>query len=238
MSEGVDISEFQDHVPDCEFVIVRGWSGYRQDNRFVQHWADAKARGIPRGVYGYVVENNPVGQADALMALVAGDPPELGYWSDIEEPGLSHDAAMAHINRLRSTRRNGFYSNVPDYHGILNDDDSLADLPWWVAGYGPNDGNRHDLNPAPPRPYTIHQYTSYPALDRNYAENLNWWGPPHPDSGDDMISMCYDAKRKAMVAMAPNGAGQVFWSERVLGGTWSPWTEVAEGAFALPVKSV
>lgn len=188
MPEGTDISEYQDHVPDCEFVIIRGWSGYRQDNRFTAHWAEAKAKGIPRGVYGYVVGANPAAQAASLVALVAPDPPELGYWSDIEEPGLSHDAALGHINALRVTGANGYYSNVPDYTGILQSDPSLNDLYWWVAGYGPNDGQRHPLNPVPPRPYLIHQYTSYPNLDRNYAETLDWFGTtPQPEEHDMFI---------------------------------------------------
>lgn len=210
---GADVSEFQSGLPGGDFVIIRAHSGYRPDKLFAQHWREAKGRyRLGRGVYGYVVNRDGVGQAQAMLDLVADDPPELGYWSDVEEPGLSGGVARAHIDHLRSTRKAGFYANVPDFFGILDGGAGLEDLPWWVAGYSSNDGTEHPLNPAPPRGYLIHQFTSRwggASLDGNVADaaallaTFGGQAPPIPQPKKHR-------RNRHMIFVINDGKGEVY----------------------------
>ena len=186
---GVDISEHQSHRgPDWfrqfDFAIIRVHSGYRDDFMWEYHLADCKEAGVPFGFYGYLQGNvNPAWQAQRMVDLTSGQNPPLGWWSDVEDPTVDWNAAGAHIGTLRGLvpGRFGVYSNIGDYEAFLRG--QADDLPWWMADYGSNEGTRHDPYEQPPVPHrgwSIHQYTSYPGLDQNYAEKLPFSSAPTP----------------------------------------------------------
>lgn len=180
---GIDVSEWQSPSSidwsRYAFGIIRVHNGYRQDFVWRLHVKNAQDAGVPIGVYGYVIGNrSPRLQADELVAAVGDWEPELGYWSDVEDSTLDWAEAVEHVTRLVETKpgRVGVYANVGQYSYLLAG--SVADsLPFWVAGYGQNDGLRHPLRPAPARGWVIHQFTSLggpngSGLDVNYCPDL------------------------------------------------------------------
>ena len=223
MPEGCDISEHQGDLPpewfdQWEFVIIRGHSGYRTDLKFAQNWANAKGR-TRRGIYGYLVpDRDPAQQADELAALVAHDPPEFFYWSDAEQDGLTADHAVAHCERLSKHGPTGFYSYVPFLTGPLGADPRLRKWPLWVAGYGPNDGRRHKLDPGPPWPGIIHQYSSADGLDRNWADSCEFAGSPMEEP--DMKSLLIHKPGEAIIWVydASNGTKTKIANKATLDG--------------------
>lgn len=209
MANGADVSEWQGALPSSwfaqhDFVIIRGHSGYRDDLQFSTNWRNARGH-TKRGIYGYVVpDRDPAAQARRLRELTADDPPELGYWCDAEEPGLDVEHVLAHLRALGDNA--GLYTYVPFLRSALGNDERLRAWPLWIAGYGPNDGDRHDLDPDAPWPWAIHQYTSKP-LDLNYAPTLDVFGPaPDPEDGD-MRSMLIHAPGSHAVYVYDAAAG-------------------------------
>jgi hypothetical protein len=180
MAEGVDVSEHQGAIDaswwaQWDFAIIRAHSGYRADHRWPANWA--AARSTLRGCYGYmVVDRDPAWQAHQLLRLTAGDPPELGWWCDAEEPGLTVENVLAYMGTLEAAgARCGLYASASFLAGPLRSDRRLARWPLWLAAWGPNDGRRHPPPPTP-WPWSIHQYTSRGGpggspLDRNYADD-------------------------------------------------------------------
>ena len=182
MPEGVDLSAFQPD-PDPEwytdqgFVLLRAFDRHgNPDARFADRWEISRGR-CPRGAYGWPrpgADNRALGAALAAAALDA----ELGLWADYEhsdEYGLASVDELAEYLDGIGDRRKGVYSNIPTYPGGVADG-----LPWWVANYGPNDGQRHELSLPAPRAWQIHQFTSRggpggSGLDRNYAPTLDLW---------------------------------------------------------------
>lgn len=176
---GIDISEWQsvravDWYKQWKFVIIRAHSGFREDHNFQEHWRRCGEAGVPRGAYGYLVPNvNAAVQARRMLDIVPNSP-ELGYWTDAEARGLTLGAVLEHLRSLPAGRT-GLYTYVPFLANQLGNDHRLRDFPLWIAGYGRNDGKRHPLNPSPAWPAVIHQFTSYPNLDRNFVLDNLWY---------------------------------------------------------------
>lgn len=164
MSDFPDISEHQDDLSVDWFrqwpaIIIRAHSGYRRDKHFFENWERARQAGIPRGVYGYVVpDQDPRWQAEQLLMLTHDDEPELGYWSDLEQEGLTREQAWAHHSTLPAGRR-GVYANGGDFDAMT--DGRFDSSPWWAAGYPRVVGGY--------RPYLFHQYQGSP-LDMNRGD--------------------------------------------------------------------
>jgi hypothetical protein len=59
-----------------------------------------------------------------------------------------------------------------------------------------------------------------------------------PWEASDMISICFNPETGKLVALAPNAAGQIFYAEQGADGSWSPWREVSQGSFAVPVRQL
>lgn len=178
MAQGVDTSEHQGLLDAAwfaqwDFAILRAFNenGFG-DQTFAANWPQAGGQmRHGRGVYGWPIagaNNRALGQQLVDMAPDA----ELGYWADYEQPpgrALASPAELEEYIRGIQDRGKpaGFYSNVPE----LPRTPFLDATTYWVAGYGPNDGAEHPLNPAPGRDYLIHQYTSAGGLDRNSADD-------------------------------------------------------------------
>lgn len=174
---GIDISR---HQPSAAinwdilkhavgFVWVKGTDG---TGRAPVEWADrkvrdAKAAGIPVGLYGYAQLGSPEAQADALyeecVRLNAfGIMPAL----DLEDPhpatAASRPFAVRYLKRLkvRGVPRPVLYGNKSMLNAI-NADSIRTEVPGtiiWLAEYGGNNGTRR------PQTYRghvdVHQYTS------------------------------------------------------------------------------
>lgn len=188
MPVGPDISAFQgqrdpEWFTDQEFVIIRAFDRHGNvDTQFAYNWSTSRGR-CPRGAYGWPrpgFDNQALG---AALAAAAPDA-ELGLWCDYEhspEYGLaSVDDLAAYLAGI-GDRPKGVYSNIPTYPGGPADT-----LPWWMANYGPNNGQRGEPSLTPPRAWQIHQYTSRggpggSGLDLNYAPTLDLWSRAMPN---------------------------------------------------------
>lgn len=207
MPEGVDISEHQGDLPpewfdQWEFCIIRSDSGYRKDFKFDQNWKNAKGR-TRRGVYHYLVHGNIAAQATRTLQWAYEDDPDLLWWCDAEDPGVTVDDVLGFCMYLEGSGKTvGLYSYVPFLTGALGSDPRLQRFPLWIAGYGPNDGTRHPLDPAPPWPWVIHQYSSGTGLDLNYAPTLDFAGAPTPE---DEMADPVTIDGQTLYGLGPNG---------------------------------
>lgn len=182
MPEGADVSEHNGELaPEwfahLDFVIIRVFNENGVgDARFAENWRNAAGQ-CARGAYGwptpYVVgDDYHLGQ---VLVHVAADA-ELGYWAD-RESVRGRAASLEDLEQFckgieAAGGRAGHYSNI----GELLRSDYLDALPWWMADYGPNDGQRHDPNAQPPippadRPWQLHQYSSAGGLDRDWCDD-------------------------------------------------------------------
>lgn len=206
MAFGIDISEHQGYwAPDqfngWDFAILRARNenGYN-DRRFADHWRSAADR-TARGVYGWPIAGAGIETNYAAgLALVRDFPgSEFGYWADVEHSGRGTAEAQEVEAYCRGIQDAGgavgFYSNI----GELPRSPYLDSLPWWMADYGPNNGERHDPDaqaPRPPqdRPWAIHQFTSAGGLDVNFAPSLSiFTGTPARPSPKRKVSDLYVA---------------------------------------------
>jgi cell wall-associated NlpC family hydrolase len=185
--EGADVSEHQGLLPadwfaQFDFVIIRAFNenGY-PDKQFTRNWDNARGRTL-RGAYGWPIpgeDNRAIGQM--LVDFAPGA--EFGYWADVEHSrrGLASAADVEQYLLGIGPHLRGFYSNPSELpRSVLLDQEN-----WWVAAYGPNDGQRHDR--AFPREWVIYQYTSAGGLDRNYAPSLIWAGGGRVATGQELI---------------------------------------------------
>ena len=95
MTKGIDISYCQKKIDwtkvNVDFCIIRaGYGRYasQKDNMFESHYAGAKSRGIPVGVYWYSYAKTPedaVKEADACLAVIKGKQYEFPIFYDVEE---------------------------------------------------------------------------------------------------------------------------------------------------------
>lgn len=175
---GADVSEFQgplsaEWFAQWSYVILRAVNdnGY-PDQQFAGNWPNAKGQCVlGRGVYGWPIAG--ANNHDLGSALVANTPDaEFGYWADYEQPPSRPLASAGELEQYLqgiedAGGKAGFYSNVYE----LARTPYLDARPWWAAGYGPNDGQIHPLDPPAPRDYLIHQFTSEGGLDRNVGDD-------------------------------------------------------------------
>ncbi len=191
------------------FSIIRTHSGFREDRKVQQNIQAVRAAGLPYAAYVYLVpQRDPAWQAREMVRLAPG---ARFYAIDAEEPGLSPDMV---ITALRALPRDAWlYSYVPFLTGALRSDVRLSAYPLWIAGYGPNNGSRNPLRPAPPWPHRIHQFTSHGGLDLNVADTgiLTGGGasptpPPAavPTPTTHEVSMILASDGKKFFILAPN----------------------------------
>lgn len=187
MPSGCDVSAFQGPIEpewfdQWDFVIVRAFDRHGNlDARFLANWRAAEGRTL-RGAYGWPKPEADNRHLGAQLVTVAADA-ELGVWADWEpsqEYGLASLEELAAYLEGCGDRLKGVYAGLFVYPSDAPD--WLGRVPWWVPNYGPNDGERHAVEPASRvyRDWQIHQFSSRGsgpnggALDLNYAPTLAW----------------------------------------------------------------
>ena len=96
MKYGIDISEFQGsnyHIPkDIDFIIIRAGYGDYEDKYFRDNYANAKALGIPIGIYWCVDPDLSASLQQAVfMETIEHFPPTMGLWIDVEAEDMNAD---------------------------------------------------------------------------------------------------------------------------------------------------
>ena len=170
LDEITDISEFQ--TPGFgigrDGTIVRACNGRREDHEVDAHVRVVRAAGSPLSLYAYCEPGvrEPEFTADLLIRVARRNaiPGSVTLWADIEEGDGDlrwyEERFVAHV--YRAGWRCGVYSG-DFFWGAHNLGGAMGK---WVANYGSNNGS---VSREPGRPWDIHQYTSYPNLDKNRA---------------------------------------------------------------------
>lgn len=157
----VDISRWQGGQIDWDElarnttgVIIRATYGTTVDPYFSAHYAEATARGLHVGAYGYAtwrgkapeVRDNAEEEASALVVVTADKELSLGIWYDIEyedsitrnAPGVITEAAVAAVDVIRRNRPDdivGLYGSLAFFaRNYIRS--MILDIPKWIAAYG------------------------------------------------------------------------------------------------------
>lgn len=188
MISGMDVSAWQGKVTwekaarnGVKFAYIKVSQRLYTDKLFFQNWPAAKAAGLARGGYHYLVwDRDSLEQADAFCAQLKDDPGELPPMADFEErSGVPADAAdrlkrFLNAVEYRLGVRPGIYTSPNFWETYGSADPAWADHPLWIANYQVN----APIIPAPWMEYTFWQHTNsgdgafYGCLSRGVDMNL------------------------------------------------------------------
>lgn len=155
---GPDVSFYQDppttparidfakmKAAGATFVILRAGQNVWEDPAFAFNYKAAKEAGLPRGIYFfYDSRATPEGQAALCLSLASGDPPELGFWLDLEEnyngPYKGWQNWKKCLTAFRTKTQNIGVYTAPFYwmtHRPTGESDLyfFASFPLWIAHY-------------------------------------------------------------------------------------------------------
>lgn len=157
---GIDVSYWQGDINwgmvaggDTEFAIIRLGFNDRQDTQFENNYNNAKANGIPVGLYMYsyaVTEQAAIEEAEIVLQRIKGKQFEYPIYLDIEdskllkpEYGLTKEQRTKNaLAFVRKMQENGYYAGVYanlDWFANYLDVNSLADeCELWIAHYNKN----------------------------------------------------------------------------------------------------
>lgn len=165
MNKGIDISAYQNSIDwdmlSADFVIVRAGYGKvtsQKDKLFEQHYANAKMKGIPVGVYWYSYAKTPEEakqEAEACLEIIKGKTFEYPIYFDIEEDSqykLGKTAVSAMIKAFCETLEKagyfaGFYTSASWYNNVITDEIKQR-FTCWIAHWNvskPNINGQYGL---------------------------------------------------------------------------------------------
>jgi len=169
---GMDVSAWQGSVNwakaarnGVRFTYIKVSQRLYADKLFPQNWPAAKAAGLLRGGYHYLVwDRDPLEQAETFYSLLKDDPGELPPMADFEErSGIpSRQKAVDHLKCfLQAVEyhlgvKPGIYTGPDFWKNYGSDDSTWADYPLWIANYQVN----QPIIPLPWQDYTFWQHTN------------------------------------------------------------------------------
>lgn len=174
--KGIDVSAYQGLIDwaaaradGVEYAFIRASDGAAYlDAQFDRNWDAARAQGILRGAYQFFrPDQDPIAQADLLLAKIASSPGDLPPVIDVEDAGgLDPDAVAAAvrawIDRVRPVigREPIIYTGFYFWRDQVGAADMIAS-PLWHAQYT----TAECPNIAPPWPdWAFWQYTATGAV--------------------------------------------------------------------------
>lgn len=184
MIKGIDVSSYQTDInwetarnSDINFAILR--CGYgdnvekQDDKKFKRNVAECERLGIPYGVYLYsyaLSEEQKQSEIEHVLRLLEGTNPKYPVYLDVEdnsqiEMGKEWITNMC-VNFCENLKSKGYKTGIyANQNWLTNyiDTDRLNDYEIWIANYGNNNGDLHELNYT--GRYQIHQYTSIGKID-------------------------------------------------------------------------
>ena len=170
--KGIDVSSYQGVVDwaaaradGVEYAFIRAGDGATfTDPQFARNWSGAQAAGVLRGAYQFFrPAQDPIAQADRMLAVIAGAPGDLPPVIDVEDagglgPDVVEAAVRAWIDRVRPVlgREPIIYTGFYFWRDQVGAPDMTAS-PLWHAQYTTADCP----NIAPPWPgWAFWQYTA------------------------------------------------------------------------------
>jgi lysozyme len=189
LAQGIDVSVFQKTVnwtrvagAGIAFVFVRCSFAGVVDGMFAKHWPGAKAAGLLRGAYHFLVPNlDPRKQAEVFINALTPDPGELPPVLDLEEGSakITSAAQYAEFALAWLTAVEGALGTRPilytgagfwDFKMPVNGQFPAwaASYPLWVASYPMRDGAppldqlvAGKFKPRMPKSWTAHTIWQY-----------------------------------------------------------------------------
>ena len=188
VDEGIDVSAWQGNInwanvkrAGKKFAILRAGTGKgNKDKYFEQNYQNAKAQGIPVGVYWYSYANSGAeakNEAALCHNILKGKKFEYPIYIDIEEKSIfqkniANDLAINFCSYMESNKYFcGIYSSLYYYNSYFNKE-VKAKYSLWVAQWGP-DHCTYD------GPFGVWQYSSTGSvsgisgnvdLDKSYSD--------------------------------------------------------------------
>lgn len=157
---GIDVSVWQGDVnwgkvagTDTEFAILRVGYNDKIDAQFENNYNNAKANGVPVGVYMYsyaVTEQAAIEEAEIVLERIKGKQFEYPIYLDIEdakllkpEYGLTKEQrtknALAFVHKMQEHGYYvGVYANLDWFTNYLDKDALGAECELWIAHYNDN----------------------------------------------------------------------------------------------------
>jgi len=146
--KGIDISSYQDNIDfykvkssGVEVVYIKATEGFTYNNPLMKlQYSRAKEAGLKIGFYHYLRANNPILEAKHFLGVIEGLSADCKYAIDVDEAlGQTKTQISSNVrqftNHLISIGKkvciytgDNFYAN--------NLDNSVKDIPLWVAHYG------------------------------------------------------------------------------------------------------
>jgi GH25 family lysozyme M1 (1,4-beta-N-acetylmuramidase) len=129
----------------ASFVIIKAAQAGYVDLDFVWNWADAKADGLLRASFDFLVwDQDPNKQADFYCKLHEKDKPELGFYADYEWWKTVPSNALAICDAFCTRVENnmgepcGIYTAPAFWAQYGSLDPKWAKRPLWIANWGPS----------------------------------------------------------------------------------------------------
>jgi len=178
----IDISQYQPCASidydklagEVDGVILRCAYGTRKDTAFETHYAEFKRRGIPMGVYLFLVGyKTSAEQVIVLRQAIAGKEFKLGIWLDVETEAGATPLTYKHVNGFMTLAEAefgqlGIYAANWCWKSIMGAEYAkYASRKLWCASYA-----NAPLIPPGWSSYVLWQYTSKGQLP-GYAGNLD-----------------------------------------------------------------
>lgn len=156
MIKGIDVSKWEPKInwslvmqDGYRFAFIKVSQDVYPDKRFQEHWAGAKAAGMPRGAYHYIdVESAPEKQAKFFYDSLQGDYGELPFVVDIEgfTSGKYYGSEMwyryiTELNRLSGNYPLMIYTAYYYWKDNVSNPPAVQDVsyfaryPLWIANY-------------------------------------------------------------------------------------------------------
>ncbi|BCY16943.1 hypothetical protein hrd7_07920 [Leptolinea sp. HRD-7] len=170
MITGMDVSAWQGNVNwgkaaknGVRFAFIKVSQRLYADKLFFQNWPAAKAAGMLRGGYHYLVwDRDPLEQAEAFCALLKKDAGELPPVADFEErAGIPGDALMRLGRFLNAVEyqlgvKPAIYTSPNFWKTYGSPEAFWGGYPLWIANYEVNEPHI----PAPWKSYAFWQHTN------------------------------------------------------------------------------
>ena len=178
-----------------KFVIMKCQyeaKSHRIDETFEYNYTESGKYGLARGVYVFIAQdsiNDPVADANALLAKLKGRTLEYGIWLDLESAAL-RKIGREKITKLCYIYANlfraagyyvGIYCNKDWYDNVLDKHKLVNDFEFWIARYPKNDvGAYNKSSSLSPKNYSVAwQYSSkgrIPGVPTNCDLNVDFDG--------------------------------------------------------------
>lgn len=156
MIKGIDISAWQDKIPNFEgdFIIIRAGYAEYEDKKFKEHYKNAIKLGKKVGVYWFsyaITVENARKEARKCLEVINGLDVSMGVWFDTEDMqrfsgGNNAKFTKANISAMANafceiTEKAGYYSGIYSSYNWFKNYIDCPKYDKWCAHWYANDGS-------------------------------------------------------------------------------------------------